>query len=185
MLTRIRSVLFLQDCNRIYCILAILVLISSGLGVFYAASADQSYLHLMRMAAGRPVSIVGSLVAVFIPYVVSVLVATNFKPWPVYLVIAAHVFRFSSAGWAVAISFGTAGWLISFMFLFADIFLIPMLLLFSVNRLSGKISRNLVILCLLYIGLIGIINYCAVSPFLAKIMNTYETMGRYANSCWT
>lgn len=185
MLTGIRTNIFLQERNRVYCFLAIFALISSGFGVIFSATADQSYLHLMRMAAGRPVSIVGSFLAVIVPYVVSVLVVTNSKPWLVYLTIAVRIFLFASACWAIASSFGTAGALVSFLFLFSDIFLIPVLLWFAISSLSGNSSRILVLLSLVYISLIGIINYCAVSPFLVKIINTYEAMGRYANSCWT
>ena len=185
MLIRTRTILFLQERNQVYCILAIILLISSGFGVLFAATADQSYLHLMRMAAGRPVSIVGSLLAVIVPYVVSVLAVSNFKPWLVYLTIAVRIFLFSSACWVIADSFGTASALVSFLLLFPDILLIPVLLWFAISSLSGNCSRILVLLSLVYISLVGIIDYCAISPFLAKIINTYETMGRYANSCWT
>lgn len=185
MLTKNRSVLFLQDRNRIYCILAILVLFSSGFGVIYAATAAQSYFYLMRIAVSRPVSIVGSITAVILPYVVSVLVVTNFKSYFVYPVVAVHIFMFSCASWVVTNLYGTAGWLVGLMLQFPHVFLLPMLLQLSIGKLGGKNLRNLMRRCLFYIGLIGIINYCAVSSFLAKIMNTYETMGRYANSCWT
>ena len=185
MLTGIRTNIFLQERNRICCFLAISVLISSGFGVIFAATADQSFLHLMRLAASHPVSIIGSFLAVVVPYVISVLVITNSKPWLIYLTIAVRIFLFSSAYWAIASSFGTASALVSFLLLFPDIFLIPVLLWLAISSLSGNSSRILVLLSLVYIGLIGMINYCAVSPFLAKIINTYETMGRYANSCWT
>lgn len=180
MLTSIRTTSDLQERRQIYCVFVLCTLFGAGFGVYFAATANHSYILLMRMAVSRPVSIVGSFAAVFVPYFASFLVVSNSKPWLVYFFCAMRIFFFTSASWAVASAFGSSGWLIRNMLLFPDIFLLPMLIWFSVSRLSRNKSRRCCVLCLAYTALIGIINYCVVSPFLAKVLFTYETMGRYA-----
>ena len=178
MLMRLLGASILQERNRIYCILALISLLSTGFGVIYAATAEQTYFHLMRMAASRPVSIVGSMVAVFLPYIVSVLVVTNSKPWLSYTVVAVRLFLFAASGYAIYDCYGTAAWLIGFMFLFPDICLIPVLLWLTIRNSEKAICRKHSLLCLVYVAFVGIINFCTVSPFLADLLNTYESMGR-------
>ena len=180
MLEKFRSAPFLQERNQSYSILAFTVLFSAGFGVIFAATAGYTYSHMMRMAACRPVSIVGSFVAVFIPYIVSVLVVTNSKIWLTHVVIAVRIFLFTAAGYTTYECYGNAAWLVGFMFLFPDIFLIPMLIQLTISRFEKAISRNRGLICLAYVAFIGVINICTVSPFLAHSLNTYESMGRYA-----
>ena len=180
MLAEFRAPSILQERNRTYCLLALLVLFSSGFGVLFAATAEQTYFLMMRMAGCRPVSIVGSFMAVFVPYFVSVLVVTNSKLWLAYTVIAVRLFLFTTAAYAISDCYCSAAWLIGFMFLFSDIFLIPMLIHLVIQRTVKAVNRTRCLLCLAYVALIGIINFCAVSPLLANLLYTYESMGRYA-----
>lgn len=172
MLEKFRTASFLQERNQRYCKLALIVLFSAGFGVIFAATAGHTYFHLMRMTACRPVSIVGSFVAVFVPYLVSVMVVANSNSWLSYTVIAVRIFLFATAGYAVYNCYGTAAWLVGFMFLFPDIFLIPMIIQLAIRRYEKAISRNHTLLYLAYVVFIGIINFCTVSPFLAYILNT-------------
>ena len=165
----------LQDCNRIYAKLALCCLISSGFGVIFSAALNPFYASMMRISAGRSVSIVGSFVAVTVPYFVSVLVVTNSKHWLVYLLCAVRIFLFTAAYFAICVSFGSAGWLIGFMLLFPDTTLIPVLLFIGIRRLLGTSTKRNWVFAMVYIEVIGILNYCTVSPFLAMIIERFKT----------
>ena len=180
MLEKFRTASFLQERNQRYCNLALTVLFAAGFGVLFAATSGHIYFHLMRMAGCRPVSIVGSFVTVFAPYFVSVLVVTNFNSWVTYMVIAVRIFLFAAAGYTINYCFDTAAWLVGFMFLFPDIFLIPVLIQLSLLRCQKAIRRNHTMFYLAYVVFIGIINFYTVSPFLAHLLNTHKSMGRYA-----
>lgn len=180
MLAEFRASWNLQECRQNWCVLALCAVLGAGFGVFFAASAGDSYMLLMRMAASRPVSIVGSAVAVFVPFLVSVFFIMHSKPWLVYWICGARLFLFSAAGWAIARSFGTAGWLVRLMLQFPDLCLIPVLIWFSVLRLTGRGSRRAAIQSILFAAAVGMINYCMISPFWANLIDSYETMGRYA-----
>lgn len=180
MLTEFRMSWNLQECRQNWCALALCAVFGTGFGVFFAASTGNSYILLMRMAASRPVSIVGTLVAVIVPFLVSVFLITHSKPWLVYLICGTRLFLFSAAGWAIARSFGSAGWLVRLTLQFPDLCLIPVLILFSIRALTGGGSRRYTLRCILFSAAVGMIYYCMISPFLANLIDSYETMGRYA-----
>lgn len=163
--------------HSIYAKLALCCLISSGFGVIFSATLNPLYASMMRISAGRSVSIVGSLLAVTVPYFVSILVVTNSKHWLVYLLCAVRIFLFAAAYFAIYTSLGSAGWLVGSMLLFPDFALIPIFLFICIRRLLGTTSKRTMGLAMVYIGIIGILNYCAVSPFLAMIMERYKTNG--------
>ena len=180
MLTRFfmsRSVL---KYSRIFCIFTLCAVCSAGLGVLLAASAGNQYFLLMRTAASCRVSIVGSAVTVFLPFLVSVFVITHSKPWLVYLICGINIFSLSASCYAICRSFGTAGWLMQGMMQFSSICLTVVLIRLSVLRLSGTYGRRILICCIGAAVAIGMIEYFLISPFLANLIDSYETMGRYA-----
>lgn len=170
----------LQECRQILCILALCAVFLAGFGVLFARTAGDTYIFLMRMAASRPVSIVGSAVSVFLPFLVSVFLITHSKPWLVYLICGVRLFLFSAASWAIGQSFGSAGWLVRLMLQLPDLCLIPVLIWFSAVTLAGNCTKRVTICCILFAAVIGMLDYCVISPFLADLIDSYETMGRYA-----
>lgn len=177
MITGYIKISIMQERSRLYAILALCSLVSSGLGVLCSATWNHTYFSLMRMSAARPVTIVGSLIAVFVPYFVSVLVITNSKYRVAYILSSIRIFHLAAAYFAICCAFGSAGWLIGLMLLFPDIALIPMLLVISLRRVAGTLHKWDRAVGLVYTVIIGVINHCAVSPFLAKIITTFETNG--------
>lgn len=168
-----------QMCRQNLCIFALCVVFSAGLGALFAASAGDIYFHLMRKAPSCFVSIVGSAVTVLLPFLVSVFIITHSKPWLAYLICGIHIFLISSSCYAILRTFGTAGWLLQGMMQFPDICLTPVLIWLFVLRLSGKCSRRVCVCCILFAVAIGMIDYCVISPFLANLIDSFETMGRY------
>ncbi len=169
----------LQDCRQNLCALALCAVSGAGLGALFAGASGDSYVLLMRMAASRPVSIFGSAVSVFLPFLISVFLITHSKPWLVYLICGIRFFLFSAAGFALARSFGSAGWLVRLLLQMPDLFLIPVLIWFSLLSFAGKCTKRVMICCILLAAAIGMLDYCVISPFLANLIDSYETLGRY------
>ena len=134
----------------------------------------------MRLAIRRPVSIVGSAVTVVIPFLVSLYIVYHSKPWLVYFICALRIGTFSSVACAVNASFGSSSWLIGSLFQLPDLCLIPVLLLISHRSLIGYDRARLSLVCIAWSVAVGMINHFVISPFLAEIIDSYETMGRYA-----
>ena len=170
----------LQEYRQNWCTLALCAVFSAGLGVLFADASGDAYIRLMRMAASRPVSIVGSAVSVFLPFLVSVFLITHSKPWLVFLICGIRIFLFSSAAFAMGRSFGSAAWLVRLMFQMPDLCLIPVLIWFSGLTLAGNCTKRVMTCCIMFAAVIGMLDYCVISPFLADLLDSYETMGRYA-----
>ncbi|MBE6958789.1 MAG: hypothetical protein E7447_06545 [Ruminococcaceae bacterium] len=169
----------MQDFRLKLCILAFFAFLCAVAGAAFAVNADHSYMLLMRMAASCRVSIVGAAITV-LPYLVSFYILIHSKPWLVYCVCGVALFLLSAALMSIRITYGSAGWLISVLLLLPQLVLTPMLFYLAIIKLRRQsISLpwvSLIAVC----SLIGMIDYALVSPFLAKLINTYETMGRYA-----
>ena len=176
----ISSLRILQEYRQKWCIFALCMIFSAGFGALFANSAGEEYVALMRMAASRHASIVGSAVSFAVPFVVFFIAVVHSKRWLVYLICSLQIFRFSSVGWAIQESFGSAVWLIRFLMQFADLLLIPTTVFLSLKFLIGRLSRRHLMLFAIIIAVVGMIYYCMISPFLANLIATYETMGRYA-----
>lgn len=185
MLTQFSMRKNLQECRLIQCKLALYTVVSAVAGILVTSLAGAQYITLMRLAASRPVSIVGSVVTVLLPCIVSFYVVYSSKNSLGYLLYGLRIFTFTATGWALQSAFGSSGWLVRLMFQFPDICLIPLLILFLNQNIGGRRSFRHLVLCLGFIAFVSVLNYCAVSPFLASLIENYETMGRYCNSCWT
>ena len=185
MLTQFSMRKNLQDCRLLQCKLALCTVFSAAAGILFASFAGTSYVALMRRAASLPVSIIGSVLIVLLPYIVSFCVVYYAKPRLGFILYGLRIFTFTATGWALQSAFGSSGWLGRLMFQFPDFCLIPLLILFLNSNISGQRSLRKLAVCLGFVALVSILNYCTVSPFFANLIDTYETMGRYCNSCWT
>lgn len=171
MLTSFHASLNLQECRQIFCRLALCAVVGAGLGSLFAVSAGESYFLMMRMAAFRPVSIVGSAVSVFFPFVVSFFLIIHSKLWLVYFLCGIRIFLFSSAAVAINMVYGSAGWLVRILLQFPDLCLLPLLIWSSFERLSCKSRKHAFVSCTLFAAAVGMINYCMISPFLANLID--------------
>lgn len=180
LITSFRQSRILQDCRKKWLFLSLCSVIGSGIGVLGAVAAGNNYFLLMRMAVGCRVSIVDTAVAVFIPFLVSLFLIVHSKPWLVSVICSLHISLYSATGYAIAASFGSAGWMVRHMLQFPDLILIPVLLFMSVCKLQNRVSKRLIYFCIAVAAMVGLINYCVISPFLANLIENYETMGRYA-----
>ena len=180
MLTKLLCTRSVQNCKQNINLFTLIAILSAGLGVVFTASVGNVYLLLMRKAASCLVSIVGSTVTVILPFLVSFYLVVHSKLTLAYFICAIHIFILSSAWYAILCSFGSAGWLIHGMLQFPNLCLTVVLVWLLFTRITNQYSRRFLFGCVIIAFIIGMIDYCLISPFLANLLETYETMGRYA-----
>ncbi len=165
---------FLQVDRHLNCKLLVSACIGTLFGCCFSAIFKDDYLLLMRRAVSLPVSIVGTLLAVVVPYVA---IVYSTKLWLIYVQICLRFFFVAASFYIVGEAFGSAAWLIRCLLLFPDYLCMPVIIHFACH--IGRSKRKQAIL-LIYSLLIGWINYQFISPFLATIIQKFETTGRYA-----
>lgn len=180
MSTNFRTSLISRECKIRLCLLALCTTFGAVFGVVFSVTAGSSYSLLMRMAFESPVSIVGSVVATLVPYLISFYVVSTGKPLLIYGICGASMFLFAAEGRLIMTLFGSAGWLACLMLLFSDILLMPMLVWYSTQKLMSYCCDRRTRFLPVYLVLIETIHYAIISPFWVDVLNTYNTMGRYA-----
>lgn len=170
-----RFLLRISDQNqRKYPIFVLAFIWCSGIifGVGSYLYAGDSFASLMRMAAGRNVSIVNLLISSMLPFLFSAFAVYLHCPQllAVLCFLKAWLFGFVSCG--VLTSFGSAGWLVWLMMMFSDIFcLIPLWWYWisqfrSANRVHGTQLAG----CLAAVLLIVSLDYSFISPLLVNLI---------------
>ena len=141
------------------------------LGTLLAASADTSLFPLMRQVAFNPVSIVTSLAAQLLPFLIAAYAVSISRPWLLTTVCSYKLFSFAYTGALIQIAFGSAGWLVRFLFLFSDIILVPCLCWYCFRRTMGEYDGKKDFgICVGIAAATALISYLIISPFLAKIL---------------
>lgn len=186
MLTRLTAFLKRKECRNTLLHLALCTILGAAFGVLFSATADRLYLLLMRSAVSTPASIVGLVVVGLVPFLICLLVVSLGRPLLIYPVCFCRVFLYAAGVHAIHLSFGSAGWLMAFLAQFSDFSLIPALIWFALRNLAGNRKAHLrdILICLSISALVIILDYWVISPFVVKLLDTYESMGRYAISCW-
>ena len=161
-------------------ILALFWLAGVSAGCFISRINPLIFDSMMRSACKSGVSIVWLTLMTLVPlFVVSAAVYFRLH-FLIYPLCAIRAFCFSVCFTGIYIAFGSAGWLVRSLLQMSDFFLIPVLLWFSLYSLAKNRSKQVTVCCISYAALIGMLDYCVISPFLADLINSYETMGRYA-----
>ena len=146
--------------------------ILSGVAAF--CFAGNPLLPMMRGILDGSVSIVGLLCVTVFPFLVSAFAVYICAPWLLFAVSFLKGFLFGFLSAAILVAFGSAGWLIRWFLMFSELVSLPLLYWFWVRNISGERGFSgaevLVILSLLI--LIGSVDYCCISPFLAMLINS-------------
>ena len=142
------------------------------IGIAAANSAGTILAPMMRSAVMAPVSIVGLSAAALLPFLLSAYAVSISEPWLLLIISTFKAFGFSFCACAVSLTFGQSSWLVRFLFLFSDHCLAPVLYLYWLRHISGE--RNFSgweTVCFVAAAvLIGVIDFCLVSPFLATLI---------------
>ena len=152
-------------------LLALCYLAGLFFGVFVFRSADERLELLMRGAFSGTVSIVGLLCVTILPFLFSAFAVFLSRPVLLFLVSFVQAFAFSFVSLGILRCSGSAGWLTRWLLCFSGSVFAPVLYLYWQRHLtrpfSGLEAAGMLSVCLL----IGSIDYCLISPFLARLIN--------------
>lgn len=160
-----------QRRNRVF-LLAVLWIAGLLSGAFAAINGGDVFLLWMRAADFGRVSIVSLTVSLFLPFLLSALAVLISQPWLIFPICFLKAFSFSFCAGGTLIVFSSAGWLVCALLLFSGWCLLPALFWFWLRRLNGS-ARSLLpdaLVCAALCFLIGSIDRCMVSPFLAMLI---------------
>ena len=161
------------DCMSASLSLAICWLLGLFLGAAYGLRAADGYIHLVRMAAWNRNSIVGIIIVSYIPLLLSG-IAVHFKrPRFLLPICFFKAFLFTSCGSALFIAFGSAAWLVRLLLQFSDFGTMPFFYWFCMRSIQGRNdnSRADFWICSIAAAIIGLIDFCVISPFLVTLID--------------
>lgn len=185
MLARITAFSKRKECRLPLLHLALCAIFGAGFGVLFTATVNPSYLLMMRSAVKAPASIVGLMVVGIAPFLICLPMVSSGRPLLIYPICLCKVFLYAAGIYAIHLTFGRAGWLIVFLAQFSDFCLIPALFWFALRGLIGnKLRLRDILICFGISVLVILLDYLVISPFAVQLFDTYETVGRYAISCW-
>lgn len=154
--------------------LTFVLLLGYLMGTFLAAETPFSFYALMRSAANSPVSIVGSLVSAYLPFLLAFAAVHYGKPALLYFILFCKAVVFSHCSMICHLAFGSGGWLIRLLLQFSDILLLPVLCHFAILclRQPRTLRRSDIFIYSGAAALVAIINFCFISPYLAMLIDT-------------
>lgn len=145
----------------------------SGLlvGCFARTSAEVDSVSWMRGVLDAPVSIVGLLSVIFLPFLFSAFAVYTSQHWLLAPIAFWKALSFAlAAGW-IGAAFGSAGWLMRILLMFTDICSMPLLILFWL-RYGCRERQPKLLSVLNFLGAaicIGSIDFFMISPILSGL----------------
>lgn len=159
-------------CKKQIFLLACAYLIGLISGVLFSMSASGALYSTMRTAVSGRVSVFGLLSAILLPLLFSALAVYISKAWLLIPIAFCKAFLFAFLGIGIMASYGSAGWLIRILLMFSDILTMPLLWWYWLKALSGAHTRVWHAAAAAAPALlIGSIDYCVISPFLANLIS--------------
>lgn len=144
------------------------------LGALAAYHLSDSFFPLMRAAAQSRVSIVSLMTVTLLPLLASALAVSLDRSVLIFGISFIKAFLYSLCLAGMIGTFGSAAWLVAFLFLFSDNLTIPVLFLFWFRHIEGR-RRSFCtdcLVCSVVCVLVGIMDFCLISPFLANLLIT-------------
>lgn len=132
-----------------------------------------SFSSLMYSVHYPRISILGLIISLAIPFVISYILLRFLNFYFILPIIFIKAFSFIFGYGAIMIAYGNAGWLVSGMLLFSDFSVVVLLLFIWYSSATGQCCnpRKRVILYILIPTLIGCYDYFVVSPYVAMLLN--------------
>lgn len=154
-------------------LLAFFTLCGCSLGVYTSHKSDSISFHLMRMAVTCPVSIVGLVFVILLPFLITAFAIWISKPYLFLPVSFFNSFSFTLILCYTITVFDTAGWLVCLMLLFSNIsvqFCLNWIWIRYFNGTSGSSAEDLLV-CVFGLLAIVVIDYLFVAPYLVQLTN--------------
>ena len=155
-------------------ILACILLLGYLIGTFLATETPVAYFSLMRSAVNSPVSIVGSLVSVFLPFLLAFAAVHYGKPALLFIILFCKATLFAHGSMCCYLAFGSGGWLVRLLLQFSDILMFPVLCRFTILYLGQPkpLRRRDTLISTDAAAFVVIVNFCFISPYLAMLIDT-------------
>ena len=139
-----------------------------GCNLFYTCSF--SFLSLMGSVVMQPVSIVGLLASMLIPFIISYLSIITNNSIYVLIVVFLKSISFGFTCTLLEDQYLSAGWLLRFLFLFSDYCFFPACCWFHLLGLEDKSRiRSSLIIILLFAVVVIMVNFSIISPLLQSL----------------
>lgn len=129
------------------------------------------FLPLMRSFALQPVSIVGYLVSLFLPFICSYVAIISDKPIIIMVVCFLKAVAFGFTGALISQFFYSASWLVRLLLMFSDSWFLIILFILWFRRFSDfniHGSMDILVTALLGIG-ISIADFFWISPIVFRL----------------
>lgn len=143
------------------------------LGLFFGNFLGvPSFSSMMHRAVLQPVSIVGSYICMFLPFVLSLYFILSEKTILLLIVCFIKAVAYGFSCTLLSGLYGTASWLLKCLFLFSDSCFLPfiMFIWLKFNQQEKHLSSGLVSICTLSGIFIGAADYYFISPFVERLL---------------
>ena len=148
---------------------------SAGLtgGILTFIAAGQSIFPLMRSTLSGSVSIVSLLCVTALPFLFSAVAVFLSGPQLLFPIAFGKAFFFSFFSLGTMAAFGSAGWMIRCLLMFSDLMGLPLLYYYWQRHIPGghAFSSMEAFAFFSLFFLIGSIDFCLISPFLAGLIH--------------
>ena len=148
-------------------------IIGLGVGSYSAICTSTIHNSLTQWLCYSHLSVVGLIVCLTLPFLLSAILFRMSLPGAVIPVIFLKAFSFSYCASSLVYPLHYSGWLLRLLFLFSDSMVtVPFLLFVMRNISSDRRSRHISLLqCLIWILIIGCIDSCLISPFGISLLS--------------
>ena len=161
---------FQLDHRRIYWLpLAFFFQLGLICGGYLFLCTEDSFLSVTRLALGSRVTVVGLAGVLLLPFLLSAFAVSLRHIWLLYPVAFWKALCFSFVSLCILVAFGSGGWLALPLILFSDLLSFPALWLFWLRGLRGD-GRLGVGSMVVWLGAVGCLDYCIISPFAASLL---------------
>lgn len=154
--------------------LAFCWMIGIGSGILFAANFGHLFTSLMYCALNSTGSIVGFVSVLLFPFLVSAFAVFISRPWLLFGICFLKGFSFSAASFGMLLAFPSGGWLLRQLLMFSSLASLPLLFWYWLRHISSEAEysscRSMFVFSLLI--LIGSVDVCCVSPFLAMLIKS-------------
>ena len=141
-------------------------------GLLLSLSASDILFPTMRAAVASCVSISGLLSTILLPLLFSAFAVYSSNFWLLIPIAFSKAFLFTFLGTGILAAFGSAGWLIHILLIFSGTAMPPVLWWYWLSALSGTPTTPFHSIAALPAAcLIGSLDYCVISPFLANLIS--------------
>lgn len=159
---------FKSGCRKSVFFLAFSWIAGIIAGSFLSPILSEYSVPLMRMAVESRVSIIGLVVVILVPCLLSAIAVHLSKNWIIYLLSSVKGICFGFCIQVLLQCYGSAAWLLYILVLFSDICMLTPLFLFWIRHAYG--SKQMLYRDMLYYficaAIICIIDYLLISPSL-------------------